>query len=134
MGALLCVGMVRHCALASRGAGTMCAYWLACLAGWLAGWLAGGSVGKQARSRRKAIQVDARQMAEVDSGVPLATALPHSLTQTYSVPKYLYRKLAVSRKIPLPVSLRLHFEGYGRFQKFPYGHGSQTKKAPFPTP
>lgn len=128
MGALLCVGMVRHCALASRGAGTMCAYWLACLAG----WLAGDSVVKQ--SRRKAIQVDARQMAEVDSGVSLATALPHSLTQTYSVPKYLYRKLAVSRKIPLPVSLRLHFEGYGRFQTFPYGHGSQTKKAPFPTP
>jgi len=98
----------------------------------VSGWLAGDSVVKQ--SRRKAIQVDARQMAEVDSGVSLATALPHSLTQTYSVPKYLYRKLAVSRKIPLPVSLRLHFEGYGRFQTFPYGHGSQTKKAPFPTP
>jgi len=73
-------------------------------------------------------------MAGVDSGVSLATALPYSLTQTYSVPESLYRKLAVSRKIPLPVSLRLHFEGYGRFQKFPYGHGSQTKKRRFRRP
>jgi len=114
MGALLCVGMVRHCALASRGAGTMCAYWLACLAGY--------PVVKQ--SRRKAIQVDARQMAGGDSGASLAPPTTRLLSQTCSVPKSLYRKLAVSRKIPLPASLRLPFEGYGRFQKFPCGHDS----------